>query len=113
MRPPPRSFFFNDTATTQIYTQSLHDAHPISDQLREHGDLAPGDLHPGQLGAGLQPAADRLHRLRVGALDGQVVDRKSTRLNFSHANISYAVFCLNKKIVYASFTLKKNIPCLS
>src|SRR5687768_18335256 len=69
-------FFFNDTATTEIYTLSLHDALPI--YQRRHGDgLGPG---PGHLG----PAARR--------------DRKSTRLNSSHGYISYAVFCLKKKI---------------
>src|SRR2546430_11426975 len=74
-------FFFNDTATTEIYTLSLHDALPIY--------------------------AD--HRLPIGLtenhvldleLDGHVAldgDRKSTRLNSSHSQISYAVFCLKKK----------------
>src|SRR5256885_16845412 len=73
-------FFFNDTATTEIYTLSLHDALPIS---RLHRRLA--------LGLGL-------HRLtgstRVVATRR---DRKSTRLNSSHLVISYAVFCLKKK----------------
>src|SRR3712207_7964357 len=71
-------FFFNDTATTEIYTLSLHDALPISFRLGQKGlDTPPGD-----------------RRLR-GNSGGQ--DRKSTRLNSSHANISYAVFCLKKK----------------
>src|SRR5258707_2164154 len=69
-------FFFNDTATTEIYTLSLHDALPIS---RSSG---------GVWLAGPQFAVQR------GANWG---DRKSTRLNSSHANISYAVFCLKKK----------------
>src|SRR2546429_5992240 len=73
-------FFFNDTATTEIYTLSLHDALPISvansiaENLEHHGLrcwLAPRDVKPG--------------------------DRKSTRLNSSHGYISYAVFCLKKK----------------
>src|SRR3712207_6968716 len=95
-------FFFNDTATTEIYTLSLHDALPIYRpvvhgrdvfQLGEPGTaldrVAPGravaggaavvDVHDGE--AGVQPERDR----------------KSTRLNSSHANISYAVFCLKKK----------------
>src|SRR3989337_2777090 len=65
-------FFFNDTATTEIYTLSLHDALPISHQLV------------------------RAHRfLQVfGDLVLQYQDRKSTRLNSSHGSISYAVFCL-------------------
>src|SRR5476651_2755561 len=66
-------FFFNDTATTEIYTLSLHDALPISDRWRRCG--------------GHEPRAPA-RRWR---------DRKSTRLNSSHANISYAVFCLKKK----------------
>src|SRR3712207_8826656 len=91
-------FFFNDTATTEIYTLSLHDALPIfhpelrrlrvRDHLQRHLHL-PGQ-QVGALDLGPQPA---LHQqARVG--DG---DRKSTRLNSSHANISYAVFCLKKK----------------
>src|SRR5947209_14664056 len=68
-------FFFNDTATTEIYTLSLHDALPIyfiADEDR----------------------TEWLHRPRAHPRTG---DRKSTRLNSSHANISYAVFCLKKK----------------
>src|SRR3712207_9083202 len=70
-------FFFNDTATTEIYTLSLHDALPISYR-----------------GRALQE-----NRARVQLLDDahRRGDRKSTRLNSSHANISYAVFCLKKK----------------
>src|SRR3712207_7078068 len=79
-------FFFNDTATTEIYTLSLHDALPIS---------------------GLEEAVRRLQRRYDGCCRAAQpyierhfsprVDRKSTRLNSSHANISYAVFCLKKK----------------
>src|SRR3712207_6934940 len=85
--------FFNDTATTEIYTLTLHDALPISRMV---------------------PNADLLTRLGCAVHDnGWVIadstgrtsapgvwvagDRKSTRLNSSHANISYAVFCLKKK----------------
>src|SRR5205809_4692293 len=71
-------FFFNDTATTEIYTLSLHDALPISPPA--------GPLAARRPGAG----ADRS---RHGAGE----DRKSTRLNSSHGYISYAVFCLKKK----------------
>src|ERR1035437_10786310 len=67
-------FFFNDTATTEIYTLSLHDALPIY--------LQPGKRHHAAVH---HPPA------------GHGPDRKSTRLNSSHANISYAVFCLKKK----------------
>src|SRR3712207_7618997 len=69
-------FFFNDTATTEIYTLSLHDALPIY-----------GDRH--------RPAADHRHPAAAHLVRRQR-DRKSTRLNSSHANISYAVFCLKK-----------------
>src|SRR3712207_7394967 len=89
-------FFFNDTATTEIYTLSLHDALPILgrersvvgvgsrlDELDEDasGVLGVHEVHPAARRASLR----------------DVVDRKSTRLNSSHANISYAVFCLKKK----------------
>src|SRR3712207_8381879 len=81
-------FFFNDTATTEIYTLSLHDALPI---------------YPPEVDAQVEPlrrdgAFQELHRphgLAVQIVAG--LDRKSTRLNSSHANISYAVFCLKKK----------------
>src|SRR2546426_5912339 len=71
-------FFFNDTATTEIYTLSLHDALPIL------VDVIPGRVP--------QPLAERVH---LAGDDAQ--DRKSTRLNSSHLVISYAVFCLKKK----------------
>src|SRR2546430_12495130 len=78
-------FFFNDTATTEIYTLSLHDALPISDE--------PGTPRRGQ--QRLQDAeVGPEHRLSPLA---EVRDRKSTRLNSSHSQISYAVFCLKKK----------------
>src|SRR3712207_7216882 len=93
-------FFFNDTATTEIYTLSLHDALPICrdpifiergagaeitdvdgnvyvDYVCSWGPLIHGHAHPAVVAA--------------------IADRKSTRLNSSHANISYAVFCLKKK----------------
>src|SRR3712207_8431215 len=90
-------FFFNDTATPEIYTLSLHDALPICD-----GAGAPLPLPPQPLAAPDRPA-DRLARGRARghhlALRHRrpARDRKSTRLNSSHANISYAVFCLKKK----------------
>src|SRR5258707_10051047 len=80
-------FFFNDTATTEIYTLSLHDALPI---LRRPC-LPP---HPRRLG-GPSRHQPQHRSLRQGAAHRR--DRKSTRLNSSHANISYAVFCLKKK----------------
>src|SRR5215467_14938941 len=74
-------FFFNDTATTEIYTLSLHDALPILLALEGAADLA-----------------QRMHRRMLArALARCEQDRKSTRLNSSHLVISYAVFCLKKK----------------
>src|SRR3712207_8478928 len=89
-------FFFNDTATTEIYTLSLHDALPISDVgevARSHGPRERGAVGTDGLGEDLHPR--RVDRLVIH--DAAGVDRKSTRLNSSHANISYAVFCLKKK----------------
>src|SRR3712207_8440956 len=93
-------FFFNDTATTEIYTLSLHDALPIflarADAVRQRHALGGGgrlieqgrvrDVHAGEV---------LHHRLEIQ--QRLEADRKSTRLNSSHANISYAVFCLKKK----------------
>src|SRR2546430_8764015 len=73
-------FFFNDTATTEIYTLSLHDALPIY-------HLAPWQ-HP-------KPLA--WFDLTILMVKSNQADRKSTRLNSSHSQISYAVFCLKKK----------------
>src|SRR3712207_8304965 len=96
-------FFFNDTATTEIYTLTLHDALPISQTENER-------TFPQRLASTRQTSArvalrcsrtsgpkcsrTRLPRWTFGA---PCADRKSTRLNSSHANISYAVFCLKKK----------------
>src|SRR5437667_6657088 len=79
-------FFFNDTATTEIYTLSLHDALPILERL----PVGPHRLRP-DLGSDV--ARDRCDS--PGVVTHQ--DRKSTRLNSSHITISYAVFCLKKK----------------
>src|SRR5258708_39140738 len=82
-------FFFNDTATTEIYTLSLHDALPIcadDDRRSRHGLCAPEQLELLAASGGGDPARRIVLR-----------DRKSTRLNSSHQIISYAVFCLKKK----------------
>src|SRR5256885_5329549 len=79
-------FFFNDTATTEIYTLSLHDALPIWLDERVRAALARGVV------ASVGPIASESLRNH-----GLGVDRKSTRLNSSHLVISYAVFCLKKK----------------
>src|SRR3712207_7401981 len=86
-------FFFNDTATTEIYTLSLHDALPIFAR-NTPGDDADGTelaehARRRQHDAVADAPADRGQR-------DPPEDRKSTRLNSSHANISYAVFCLKK-----------------
>src|SRR2546430_5780821 len=89
-------FFFNDTATTEIYTLSLHDALPICDlNVQNMGGLRKQELIFKILQSqaekdGLIFAAGVLEVLPDG-------DRKSTRLNSSHSQISYAVFCLKKK----------------
>src|SRR5258708_8880759 len=84
MRQPQDSyfFFFNDTATTEIYTLSLHDALPISGSIADQDDI--GAIFPSTAVSGTLTTPDSL-------------DRKSTRLNSSHQIISYAVFCLKKK----------------
>src|SRR3712207_7124098 len=86
-------FFFNDTATTEIYTLSLHDALPISYVQRFRTLAAQGNDIVGEarLVDAMLPRGSRV--LDAGCGPG---DRKSTRLNSSHANISYAVFCLKK-----------------
>src|SRR5256885_11445604 len=84
-------FFFNDTATTEIYTLSLHDALPIFAAAGcdgFHGVGRRADAHPDI------------------AIAGRAGDRKSTRLNSSHLVISYAVFCLKKKKEAAGSTRK-------
>src|SRR3712207_8346820 len=78
-------FFFNDTATTEIYTLSLHDALPISEAAGGADRAAEIIAAVARTGRSVPPRLDA------------APDRKSTRLNSSHANISYAVFCLKKK----------------
>src|SRR3712207_7044345 len=95
-------FFFNDTATTEIYTLSLHDALPISiPEFRQKLRHVPLDLdHPVWVDDEDFDIDRHVHRLALPAPGGPEEDRKSTRLNSSHANISYAVFCLKKKKPY-------------
>src|SRR3712207_8296195 len=92
-------FFFNDTATTEIYTLSLHDALPIyviAADVIQHGVV--GNLEDIVLQF-LQAVNTQYLLMGCGVTEDEVAetDRKSTRLNSSHANISYAVFCLKKK----------------
>src|SRR2546427_4964653 len=99
-------FFFNDTATTEIYTLSLHDALPICQALRLFGIgvEAQRTLELGERRSSLVDVRERLAELGVregvvGMLREVALDRKSTRLNSSHSQISYAVFCLKKKTI--------------
>src|SRR5438876_8921814 len=82
-------FFINHTPTTEIYTLSLHDALPISRQIEVRAIVNPLELLP--------PERE---------LEG--IDRKSTRLNSSHPSISYAVFCLKKKIEGGSLEVTRS-----
>src|SRR3712207_7753232 len=103
-------FFFNDTATTEIYTLSLHDALPIFGVYAVNFHEQPRKLDV------------TLPAPWAGKVPAQVFDedRKSTRLNSSHANISYAVFCLKKKkkslspfLVYKSINVIESTTFLS
>src|SRR5438445_10137798 len=82
-------FYFNHTAPTESYTLSLHDALPISSRVVPGSSVTMARSVPSSaLKSEDLPALGRPAITR---------DRKSTRLNSSHANISYAVFCLKKK----------------
>src|SRR2546430_13620389 len=84
---PILSFFFNDTATTEIYTLSLHDALPIYLRMADRlAGIVRQQILLGDIGD--------VFGLRIFR---EQIDRKSTRLNSSHSQISYAVFCLKKK----------------
>src|SRR2546430_7866760 len=84
-------FFFNDTATTEIYTLSLHDALPIYSFATSTIDEIAGSPLRLTLVDTSGPVDARRFRSQARS------DRKSTRLNSSHSQISYAVFCLKKK----------------
>src|SRR2546430_8857220 len=96
-------FFFNDTATTEIYTLSLHDALPISSRARitrARFRPSPITFHVTSFKAqGRSRTSHRVVRTAAAVCRGPASDqdRKSTRLNSSHSQISYAVFCLKKK----------------
>src|SRR2546429_8747933 len=94
-------FFFNDTATTEIYTLSLHDALPIYFHRRGQLTDTPPPPHAARHGGTLQPVAS-----------GVAEDRKSTRLNSSHGYISYAVFCLKKKKKKSMYAVYLNIDII-
>src|SRR2546427_10576231 len=87
-------FFFNDTATTEIYTLSLHDALPIcpsSRRARAAGSCPSRRFRPPACCSEAMPDGTDTTPQTICR------DRKSTRLNSSHSQISYAVFCLKKK----------------
>src|SRR3712207_8040234 len=88
-------FFFNDTATTEIYTLSLHDALPILSEAPTGFEVVAKTNNCPV--AAMQNVAKKLYGVQFHPEVEHSLDRKSTRLNSSHANISYAVFCLKKK----------------
>src|SRR5256885_5734545 len=98
-------FFFNDTATTEIYTLSLHDALPIFfpvsalrlARLRFRLDGAAREVALAVCEPQVLFAQFGVDHFDLHLAEGSVLDRKSTRLNSSHLVISYAVFCLKKK----------------
>src|SRR3712207_7279872 len=105
-------FFFNDTATTEIYTLSLHDALPIFGlcaHLLVPLGVGEDDAEP----AAAEVADARREFERPADVRDLDQDRKSTRLNSSHANISYAVFCLKKKKHLRSALPLSRITCAS
>src|SRR5947208_15743397 len=81
-------FFFNDTATTEIYTFSLHDALPILNEMSSTARTT---------AVARAKSPRRTGKCLVRFFASRTGDRKSTRLNSSHQIISYAVFCLKKK----------------
>src|SRR2546430_5505072 len=89
-------FFFNDTATTEIYTLSLHDALPIFVMPAGLMRYPRALLHQRKQLLGQHRQVRQLNLARVHSRL-HLLDRKSTRLNSSHSQISYAVFCLKKK----------------
>src|SRR2546430_1948135 len=98
-------FFFNDTATTEIYTLSLHDALPISHKDKDRARVAA--IFRIVLAAMSFCTSARASCARADVQNNIAArDRKSTRLNSSHSQISYAVFCLKKKkVIHVSVRL--------
>src|SRR3712207_9533976 len=92
-----RLFFFNDTATTEIYTLSLHDALPIFLNRPLWFYLPGGAPRACRSAPASSSHTQGSSPTNHASCPGGITDRKSTRLNSSHANISYAVFCLKKK----------------
>src|SRR5256884_4518723 len=98
-------FFFNDTATTEIYTLSLHDALPIFGHARgDDRNDRKGQEEPNRTKAA-ETSRDQRRQAKK--------DRKSTRLNSSHGYISYAVFCLKKKKKNVAYIFTKKQKSIS
>src|SRR2546430_17485933 len=97
----PSFFFLNDTATTEIYTLSLHDALPISElfarSIGASTDIVEKEMYTFQDRDGTSLTLRPEATAGVVRAYNEHKDRKSTRLNSSHSQISYAVFCLKKK----------------
>src|SRR2546430_11444894 len=99
-------FFFNDTATTEIYTLSLHDALPILPSWGQRSDTLQARISRNIPTSSRNPSSVFENSVFVASVIatpeyaiGCDLDRKSTRLNSSHSQISYAVFCLKKKTI--------------
>src|SRR5690625_6912787 len=90
-------FSFTATATTEIYTLSLHDALPISEALNEFKIRASYGSTGNDLDVDNEKITPFSYLYKYENSSGYMLDRKSTRLNSSHVAISYAVFCLKKK----------------
>src|SRR2546429_7199148 len=98
-------FFFNDTATTEIYTLSLHDALPIFEcYLRFQGTSVAQPVRALTKFQRITLAPGETRKVTF-LLGPNALDRKSTRLNSSHGYISYAVFCLKKKKTLLTYSL--------
>src|SRR5438270_10062487 len=106
MLVPVRAFFFNAPPTTELYTLSLHDALPISPWLlaRTAGGRAE-----------ITCRGTDGRNYRTALITSTRIDRKSTRLNSSHSQISYAVFCLkkkNKRLLRTCHSVRRPLPRL-
>src|SRR5438309_6066164 len=110
---PLQSFFFsNDTAPTEIYTLSLHDALPIFAPFGDRTKLE--QERDGLCVSVFDQNLRRCERHEIAPLfftNGKSGDRKSTRLNSSHSSISYAVFCLKKKKEKCDIRIFRYINC--
>src|SRR2546430_13344399 len=106
-------FFFNDTATTEIYTLSLHDALPICVAMVDAAKQAGRIVQIGSQRVSSQICAKARELISQGTVGDLMLvegDRKSTRLNSSHSQISYALFCLKKKKIFQKWHLLLVLP---